>query len=546
MSEQTPNSSEDLSGAEPSMEDILASIRKIISDDEPMAMESPEDVSAVNLVETPMGEELDDLMQGIHMDSNDLTSDAVLDAAVVQTESFAAEGESVDLNIDDVLAGLDEDILGLDPVEEPVVIAGSRLPDSAESDVFNIVETPAEAESLNIESLRPAPDAIESDGIIPDADEDILAFLDADIPLVSEPTAGLVDAAPVATTDVMPEHAGVSVDISESAHEAIGADDLEMDTLLDDILMMPPEADVQDEFLEAPIETGFATDPLSVDETADLDLVKSLMADLADDPDGLESDEDLEALLAIPEVEDEAEIEEQDVEPEAVAVSEPEEDILGDILNMTLEDELQGHPDDIEVEDLISLDEILEAEQDNIAENAVAVEEISVEVAPVEDISADDLPSLSEIAAAAEADAVAVETAKAPQAVAATAGLAAFAAGSAALGATTLGAASAEPEIETAEPSHESHPTQETSMPVQAVKSDAILDDVTETATAGAFAQLNQVVEDKAIFNERGPRIGDLVQEALRPMLKEWLDTNLKGIVERAVAKEVKRIASGK
>ena len=83
-------------------------------------------------------------------------------------------------------------------------------------------------------------------------------------------------------------------------------------------------------------------------------------------------------------------------------------------------------------------------------------------------------------------------------------------------------------------------------MPVQAVNTDAILDDVTETAAAGAFAKLNQVVEEKAVFNERGPRIGDLVQEALKPMLKDWLDENLKGIVERAVAKEVKRISSGK
>jgi len=87
--------------------------------------------------------------------------------------------------------------------------------------------------------------------------------------------------------------------------------------------------------------------------------------------------------------------------------------------------------------------------------------------------------------------------------------------------------------------------TQETSMPVKAVKTDTIIDEVTETATAGAFAELNQVVEDKAVFNERGPRIGDLVQDALRPMLKEWLDANLKGIVERAVTKEVKRISKG-
>jgi cell pole-organizing protein PopZ len=79
-----------------------------------------------------------------------------------------------------------------------------------------------------------------------------------------------------------------------------------------------------------------------------------------------------------------------------------------------------------------------------------------------------------------------------------------------------------------------------------ALRSDAILDDVTESATMSAFAELNQVVEDKAILSERGPRIGDLVQDALKPMLKEWLDENIQGIVERAVAKEVKRIATGK
>lgn len=73
-----------------------------------------------------------------------------------------------------------------------------------------------------------------------------------------------------------------------------------------------------------------------------------------------------------------------------------------------------------------------------------------------------------------------------------------------------------------------------------------ILDEVTETAAASAFASLTSVVEEKAVVAERGDRIGDLVSEALQPMLKEWLDKNLKGIVERAVAKEVKRISTGK
>ena len=76
--------------------------------------------------------------------------------------------------------------------------------------------------------------------------------------------------------------------------------------------------------------------------------------------------------------------------------------------------------------------------------------------------------------------------------------------------------------------------------------SDAIIDEVTETATAGAFASLTNIVEEKATVAERGDRVGDLVMEALQPMLKEWLDKNLKGIVERAVTKEVKRISSGK
>ena len=75
---------------------------------------------------------------------------------------------------------------------------------------------------------------------------------------------------------------------------------------------------------------------------------------------------------------------------------------------------------------------------------------------------------------------------------------------------------------------------------------DTILDEVTETAASSAFASLTNVVEEKAVVAERGDRIGDLVTEALQPMLKEWLDKNLKGIVERAVTKEVKRISSGK
>lgn len=43
-----------------------------------------------------------------------------------------------------------------------------------------------------------------------------------------------------------------------------------------------------------------------------------------------------------------------------------------------------------------------------------------------------------------------------------------------------------------------------------------------------------------------GATVEDLVVEALRPMLKEWLDANLEGMVERLVEKEVKRLSSNR
>jgi cell pole-organizing protein PopZ len=39
-----------------------------------------------------------------------------------------------------------------------------------------------------------------------------------------------------------------------------------------------------------------------------------------------------------------------------------------------------------------------------------------------------------------------------------------------------------------------------------------------------------------------GPTIEDLVREELRPLLKEWLDTNLPPLVERLVRAEIERV----
>ncbi|PHR58252.1 MAG: hypothetical protein COA43_10835 [Robiginitomaculum sp.] len=80
----------------------------------------------------------------------------------------------------------------------------------------------------------------------------------------------------------------------------------------------------------------------------------------------------------------------------------------------------------------------------------------------------------------------------------------------------------------------------------QSAKTESILDAGEHRAGVDAFASLSAAVKEKEIEETRGPAIGDLVQDALKPMLKEWLDANLKKIVEKAVTAEVKRISSGK
>ncbi|MEE9273035.1 MAG: DUF2497 domain-containing protein [Robiginitomaculum sp.] len=67
-----------------------------------------------------------------------------------------------------------------------------------------------------------------------------------------------------------------------------------------------------------------------------------------------------------------------------------------------------------------------------------------------------------------------------------------------------------------------------------------------ERDAGDSFASLTHAVKEKTQLEENGPPIGDMVKEALKPMLQDWLDKNLKGIVQRAVTAEIKRISSNK
>lgn len=60
-------------------------------------------------------------------------------------------------------------------------------------------------------------------------------------------------------------------------------------------------------------------------------------------------------------------------------------------------------------------------------------------------------------------------------------------------------------------------------------------------SVSAAFGSLNNT-----IFSQNPRTIDDLVKEMLRPMLKDWLDENLPGVVERLVRAEIERVSRGR
>lgn len=58
-------------------------------------------------------------------------------------------------------------------------------------------------------------------------------------------------------------------------------------------------------------------------------------------------------------------------------------------------------------------------------------------------------------------------------------------------------------------------------------------------SAAAAFGSLSQAL----MMPKEGRSLEDVVQDLLRPLLKDWLDANLPGIVQAQVQEEVERIA---
>lgn len=422
MSEQTPETAADAttgegfaaSDAEPSMEDILASIRKIISDDgDPVALDGPTPITS----EAPADTAVD----------TSLTSEAQVDA--VQVESSVDEDDfDIAEMLGDLEAEMSEDMLSIPEI----------APEAVEEEA-----------SAPIETTDAAPALDDMDQLMNDMLDDM------DVAEVSEePVVDLVQSETVPQSETITD-----ADLSSPQDDAVSA---------------------------------------AVDTDDEMDLVKTLMADLTDED------------IAVDDIADDAQtadlVAEEPVEVPLDVLDAMEDDIFDSILDMTIENEVETFD----------------------AAQASGTVDASV-------------PSLTDIADAAEAEAV-IDT---PQDDMSSPYAQTPAVESAALlGGQTLAASDEPVTVEKSESPHPDPAKLETPMP-SALRSDAILDEVTEQATMGAFAQLSQVVEDKAVLSESGPRIGDLVQDALRPMLKDWLDENLQGIVERAVAKEVKRLSTG-
>ncbi len=577
MSEQTPDTENGMAeGQDPSMEDILASIRKIIAEDDVQAPIEAETLIAEVVPDAPgLAGDISELG---HVETLDLDIMSEEPAPEIDTDIEALIGDMDATASDSMAPSLDsvaspeheslEDILDLEiPMDETESLAAIETPEAL-SDI-DLVET----ETLTLE-----------DELI-----DLVAEPKQDVPAPvseNESKAGLMGGA-LAAMGLAGTAAIAKADEVTSVVELDEEDDLSLmlDNMLEDSSSYEEASrDFADERVVDPAEDLIAEGVDGDDILAELDFIE----DMPEAPEGIsKSDPDIDLVKSLM-----ADLTETPLHDDAELVDDvAENSVLDD------NDEFDASSDDI-------MDEILSITIDDETKlsEELAIPEINAPF--VEDTPHESL-SLKDIAAAAEADAQTSESGLPANLVA---GLSAAAIGGVA--AVTLqdeapGIEALEleaPEIENLEIetlelealeletleietqnietleddkddvdmalsqletlladedpaelddlipetfTHESI-TEETPPMARAKKTDAIIDEVTETATAGAFASLTNVVEEKATVAERGDRIGDLVMEALQPMLKEWLDANLKGIVERAVTKEVKRISSGK
>jgi cell pole-organizing protein PopZ len=118
-----------------------------------------------------------------------------------------------------------------------------------------------------------------------------------------------------------------------------------------------------------------------------------------------------------------------------------------------------------------------------------------------------------------------------------------------------------EPEL-TPEPVPEPTPEPVMASPIPAVApapvaaapatDEGLMSEATRVASIAALSALNDAVAPSApvtmpdsISFRSGTTVEDLVAESLRPMLRDWIDSHLPGIVERLVEREIRKLTRG-
>tara|TARA_R110002072_G_scaffold37033_1_gene108744 strand:+ start:3298 stop:3900 length:603 start_codon:yes stop_codon:yes gene_type:complete len=96
-----------------------------------------------------------------------------------------------------------------------------------------------------------------------------------------------------------------------------------------------------------------------------------------------------------------------------------------------------------------------------------------------------------------------------------------------------------EPVAEEPEPTPEPEPVVDFDS-VETEIEDALMSEPAASAAMGSFHSLADSIR---ISDEEGRTLEGVVRALLRPMLKEWLDTNLPGIVDEKVQAEIDRVA---
>lgn len=81
---------------------------------------------------------------------------------------------------------------------------------------------------------------------------------------------------------------------------------------------------------------------------------------------------------------------------------------------------------------------------------------------------------------------------------------------------------------------------QSAAAPAPAVPAEKIISDETAEASRARLASLSRLVIKPEVAGS--DTLEGLVREMLKPMLRDWLDANLPGLVEAMVAKEIARI----